>query len=232
MYNWYEVVKEKDNHIISISSDWLIDKTLVYSGSTDPLFIGSKRYENFENIFSHIELKTESYFLADEGMTQISDAYSEKLYINNLYEDYFKLYKEWLLSYNITEFETKIEEVEAEILKFFGSIGLVKKIYSFEYDKDSFHFQILTNNSKYDRSLMMKLFDLEYEIENKFENVYLTFEYIPKVYESESDVVIEDAKLIYKKEFKSQYELTASTYTTSTPQQEVCISHILVPAPL
>ena len=68
--------------------------------------------------------------------------------------------------------------------------------------------------------------------ENKFENVYLTFEYIPKVYESESDVVIEDAKLIYKKEFNSQYELTASTYTTSTPQQEVCISHILVPAPL
>ena len=89
-------------------------------------------------------------------------------------------------------------DVKTEIIKLFSSVEMVKAIYSVEYGIDLFHFQILTSNSMYNRPLMMKLLDLEYDVEDKFPDTHLTFEYIPEVYESEDDVVNVAAKLIYK----------------------------------
>jgi len=96
--------------------------------------------------------------------------------------------------------QTNRRKIENEVFRLFSNIKLVKAIYSSEYDIDLFHFQILTNNSIYNRPLMMKLFDIEYEIEDKFPSVHLTFEYIPRVHESKDDVVIKGAKLIYRGE--------------------------------
>lgn len=92
----------------------------------------------------------------------------------------------------------EIEKIETEIIKLFGSVELVKAIYSLEYGINLFHFQILTSNSIYNKPLTMKLLDLEYDVEDKFPDARLTFEYIPKVYESEDDVVSISARLIYK----------------------------------
>ena len=242
MHNWYEVIKEKDNYIISIGSEWLTGKDFVYAGSTDSLFFGASRFDNFgcvmsklsENYphlsFSNIIDEDISYYFYDPD-TKSPDDFSIKLYINDLNEHFIKLNKfnEWSLSYRKVEFETKIEEVETEIFKNFGSIEQVIKIYSFEYDEYLIHFQILTNNTKYDKKLMTKLLNLEYDMADYFEGLNLSFEYIPKVYESDSEVVIKGAKLIYTRKIEKQYEFTTSTHTSSASQQVFCKPTILAP---
>ena len=259
--NWYDVIKEKESRIISVGSGWLAQPDFVFSGSTDSLFIGSKRYENYKDIISihssgppeeSFKLFSDAFSLIQQGITKLPSASINDIYYSYLDSDtqspdqcsseqyliklnesliQLKKLKDWELSYKEVEFETKIEEVELEIYRRFNRIEQVLKIYSFEYDINLFHFQILTDNTKYNRQLMVKLLDLEYDISGHFKGIDLSFEYIPKIYESESDVVIKGAKLIYKKQIERKYEFATSTSSTSTPQQMFRISPILASAP-
>ncbi len=88
-----------------------------------------------------------------------------------------------------------------EVKELFGVVKQVIKIYLTQYYDDSvLCFQILTDNTKYNRSLMMELLDIEYEITNRYKDVELSFGYIPKLYVSESEVVMKKARLIYGKD--------------------------------
>ena len=66
-----------------------------------------------------------------------------------------------------------------EITKSFKKINQVSKVEAFKKPGNSYHFKIITSNTKYDRKLMMKLFNTEYEMINKFELKNCTFQYIP-----------------------------------------------------
>ena len=235
MYNWYESIKEENNYVIHIGTEGLKDIDFVFNGSTDNLFIGSTRYANYEGYITHSKyynIEDQQAYLLYEYDNQSLSYIPETQYVSYLIEDalILKKHEEWSLSYYEDNFDSKREEIEDKILKSFSGIERVSKIYSFEEDEDSIHFQVLTSNRKYDRTLMMKLLDLEYEIENIFEDMHLSFDFIPMVYEFESEVIFEGAKLIYQTKYINQYERITSSHTTSTAQQKIRAPFALVPA--
>lgn len=227
MDNWSNIIIEKETYVDSFKSDRLAQADFVFAGSTDNLFIGSKRYKNFRHVFPAFDVFTDILAISDyANFTYSSICIPEVLsgtrYITKLYEGLvkYKKFEEWDLSYFQVNFETTEEEIEAEVTKSFSSLEQVIKIYSFQDDDSSLRFQILTSNSKYDRSLMRKMLNIEYDIVDYYDDINLSFDYIPKIYDSESEVVVEGAKSIYRKPLLGgQYEFATGSLRTSPSQQ-------------
>ena len=92
--------------------------------------------------------------------------------------------------------------IEAEVKQFvaekFRKENQVLAIYTSKY-LDEIRFIVLLENEVYDEDLMDRLLDIELEIWRTSKDVFLEFQYIPKVYSSEAEIIHPDSECIYRK---------------------------------
>lgn len=193
-------------------------------------FIGeSKRYNNYKRIFLDANIIVSELLYRNNSIT-IEENTEKNIYamLNERISKAKKL-EEWGFCYSQISFESIREKIESEVAQLFSGIDEVIAMHSSQYDKSALHFQILTDNEKYDRTLMMKMLELEYNIGHNYKDVALSFDYIPKVYEYEKDIVVEGARSIYKKNMGLDNEFIAGSFTASSPQQAT--SEFVIPIP-
>ena len=89
-------------------------------------------------------------------------------------------------------------ELESRVAKKFKDVPEVEAIYVDLY-LDSKRFQILTSNSRYDDELMEKLLAIEFELKIEYRDITTSFDYIPRIYKSISEIVSGRSKLIYRR---------------------------------
>ena len=75
----------------------------------------------------------------------------------------------------------------------------VSAIYVSRY-LDDITITVLLQNTKYSRSLMDKLFEIEYTLHKQNPSLTMEFLYLPRLYEHRADVIHPKAKLIYDRE--------------------------------
>jgi len=214
MNRWETLIQEKENEGQPFAQT-LFETGAV--GGTSSLSGDSQRYENYRQVFGEPLLMK----ITEKGATHTQEDYEEDLF-KALFLEILKRknFEDCGLSYTQVVFESKREEIESLISGLFSSLAQVSKVFSFVYNDEALHFQILTSNVKYDRDLMMHLLSLEYEIGHSYRGIDLSFDFIPRIYESESEVVVDDARLIYHKEEKvKRYEFITRSSSASESQQ-------------
>lgn len=223
MNGWQQISMIGKNQAAAFATAWSSSEDLVFQEATSTFAVESERYDNYKSIFAKAEMFLDANLFLENNMA-MSGVMAQSEIVENLDRELltWKKLEEWNLCYSQVNFESERAEIELEIVKLFSGIEKVKKIYSSQYDKSAFHFQILTNNTRYDRELMMKLLDIEYELGHYYKHLALSFDYIPKIYQSEDEVVVEEAKQIYSCPLsKEKYEFTTNTLTASLPQQAI-----------
>ncbi|OGX14959.1 MAG: hypothetical protein A2166_03715 [Omnitrophica WOR_2 bacterium RBG_13_41_10] len=234
MSGWNDsILLKEENRITTFKEGELFKANIVFPGATASL-PKVRRHSNYIESRFYKQVIVEGWHKIDVGQSTYSynlEQYPENIFIGKLYEEIIekKEMEEWDLSYFKFVFDSEREEIESELLSFFSGIEQVIKIFTIQTDDFNLHIQILTDNTKYDRELMMKMYEIEYEIEQKHENVLLSFDHIPKIYNSENDIVIKEARQIYKKDpHRYPYEYEFYSLTTGSAQQK--FSELLVAA--
>jgi len=87
--------------------------------------------------------------------------------------------------------------IELEVVQQFKKVAQVQSIYTNTYMRRK-QFLILTSNQKYDDQLMDQLLSIEYEFH--LAQIQARFVYIPRLFESPSEVVPRESKLIYERD--------------------------------
>lgn len=229
MTDWCEALSTKESYAEGFKVEYLEDADITFAGSTSMLALYSKRYENYMATF----MQSDEGILGHIDRTLVTGVKAKNEIIANLNESLTKytILEEWDLCYSQIVFESERTEIEAGVMRAFGEVNNVLKIYSSQYEDQALHFQILTSNVKYNRDLSIKLLNIEYDLGHKYKHIGLSFNYIPKVYNTEDEVVVQESNLIYTGgNQKLLYEFTASAFTTSLSQQAVGQTIIPVPA--
>lgn len=89
-------------------------------------------------------------------------------------------------------------ELELDVSKHFKEVPEVQSVYTDKYLNGK-RFLILTLNETYDDALMDQLLLIERELRLSHAETVASFVYIPKLVESEDEVVPRDSKLIYER---------------------------------
>lgn len=227
MNRWRSSLLDVEDKVESFKSRWLESADYSSVGITADLASAGKRYNNYEKIYMNLDVKFDPliYYVSSERTEENMERAFFALFKNEITKR--KKMEEWDLSYSQITFESRREEAESEVIRLFCAVEKVLKIYSSQYDESAVHFQILTSNNKYDRDLMMKMLDLEYELGHNYKDIALSFDYIPKVYDYEKDIVVKYSKCIYKKNIGFKNEFITSALTASAPQQTT--SEVFIP---
>jgi len=109
------------------------------------------------------------------------------------------------------------EELELDVIRRYMLIPQVMLIYTDEYQEIK-RFLICTSNKEYDDSLMRILLSNEYEIRLSFTSIPFSFEYIPHLADLKNEIVPQDSKLIYQRDYDV---ILTGSYMASWPQREV-----------
>jgi len=110
------------------------------------------------------------------------------------------------------EEESREFPIERRVIGVFGGIEQVFSIYTDEYLERK-RFLILTTNEKYDDELMNRLLIAERDIRLQFEDVPLSFEYIPKLLDALGQVLNPNVRLIWSRNLDG---ISTSSFATST----------------
>lgn len=229
---WHSILTEQENKVKTVIPHRLARADCVFEGETAKFTLEAKRYENFFHVSNLLVFEKERFIYWADYVNRSIYEYAERGFFKRLYKDILKreIFEKAELSFAPIVFDSKFEEVETKVTEAFCSIPQVLKIYSLQYTDTAFHFQILTDNTQYDRKLMRKMLKIEYEIGHYYKDIALSFGFIPKVYDSEEDIIPGEATQIYAKNILDiKNELIASTSTTSAPQQT--IGKIFIPVP-
>jgi len=111
----------------------------------------------------------------------------------------------------------KDEELELEIAKKFKELDEVELIYVDTY-MESKRFKIFTSNTRYDDQLMDKLLEIEFEFKSIYRDSFPRFEYIPRIYDSVSEIVRKGSKLIYRRGY---YVIFSGSSLASRKEREI-----------
>lgn len=109
------------------------------------------------------------------------------------------------------------EELELDVIRRYMLIPQVMLVYTDEYQEIK-RFLVCTSNKKYDDSLMRILLSHEYEIRLSFTSIPFSFEYIPHLADVKSEIVPQDAKLIYQRDYDV---ILTGPYMASWSQRQV-----------
>jgi len=95
--------------------------------------------------------------------------------------------------------EDEITLTKARVAELYPKIEEVTAIYVSKY-LDDLQITILLRNSKYSRSLMDRLLDIEYSLHKEHTRVSMDFLYIPRLFEHREDVIHPKSELIYDRD--------------------------------
>ena len=105
--------------------------------------------------------------------------------------------------HSLVDLEPSREEVinltMARVAEAYSRVEEVSAIYVSRY-LDDITFTVLLQNTKYSRSLMDKLFEIEYTLHKQNPSLTMEFLYLPKLYEHRADVIHPGAELMYDRE--------------------------------
>ena len=87
----------------------------------------------------------------------------------------------------------------ARVAEVYSKVEEVSAIYVSRY-LDDITITVLLQNTKYSRSLMDKLFEIEYTLHKQNPSLIMEFLYLPSLYEHRTDVIHPKAALIYDRD--------------------------------
>ena len=120
--------------------------------------------------------------------------------------------------HSLVDLEPSTEEVinltMARVTEVYSKVEEVSAIYVSRY-LDDITITILLRNAKYSRSLMDKLFEIEYTLHKQNPSLVMEFLYLPRLYEHRADVIHPKAELIYDRETNA---ILSSSFVSSTTQ--------------
>ncbi|MBM3118489.1 MAG: hypothetical protein FJ006_02890 [Chloroflexi bacterium] len=100
----------------------------------------------------------------------------------------------------------------ARVAEAYSKVEDVSAIYVYRYLDDT-NFVILLENTKYSRSLMDRLLQLEYDLLKQNPLLTMHFFYMPKLYEGRTDVIHPGAELIYDRDTNA---ILSGSFVSST----------------
>lgn len=105
--------------------------------------------------------------------------------------------------HSLVDLEPSREEIitlaMARVREVYSKVEDVFAIYVSRY-LDDIPITVLLQDTKYSRSLMDKLFEIEYTLHKQNPSLIMEFLYLPRLYERRTDVIHPNAKLIYEKD--------------------------------
>lgn len=105
--------------------------------------------------------------------------------------------------HSLVDLEPSREEIinltMARVAEAYSKVDEVSAIYVSRY-LDDITITVLLQNTKYSRSLMDKLFEIEYALHKQNPSLVMEFLYMPRLYEHRADVIHPKADLIYDRE--------------------------------
>lgn len=105
--------------------------------------------------------------------------------------------------HSLVDLEPSREEIinlaMARIAEAYSKVDEVSAIYVSRY-LDDITITVLLQNTRYNRSLMDKLFEIEYTLHKQNPSLVMEFLYMPRLYEHRADVIHPKAELIYDRE--------------------------------
>jgi len=105
--------------------------------------------------------------------------------------------------HSLVDLEPSREEIitlaMARVREVYSKVEDVSAIYVSRY-LDDITITVLLQDTKYSRSLMDKLFEIEYTLHKQNPSLTMEFLYLPRLYEHRADVIHPKAKLIYDRE--------------------------------
>lgn len=107
---------------------------------------------------------------------------------------------DWLRAMLPTESasESIVDYLEREIVSSYQRINEVKAIYA-RGDQAIHKTMVLLSSVQYDRALMNRLLEIEYEIHERFSELLLSFSYIPLLDQRKQDIVHRTFKLLFER---------------------------------
>lgn len=108
--------------------------------------------------------------------------------------------------------QEEITLAKARVAELYSKIEDVSAIYVSKY-LDDLRITILLRNSKYSRTLMDRLFKIEYGLHKEHPRVSTDFLYIPRLYEHREDVIHPESELMYDRDTSA---LLSSASVSST----------------
>jgi len=94
--------------------------------------------------------------------------------------------------------ESMVDYLEREIVSSYQSINQVKAIYARD-DQATHKTVVLLSSVRYDRALMNGLLEIEYELHERFSELFLSFSYIPLLDQRNQDIVHPTFKLLFER---------------------------------
>ncbi len=89
-----------------------------------------------------------------------------------------------------------IEEIYSRIGNAFNKVEEVIAIYALRYPHE-LKITILINNKRYNDELLDRLLDIEYGLQSEDADLWLSFSYIPKIYDNKDDIIHPKSLLIF-----------------------------------
>lgn len=95
--------------------------------------------------------------------------------------------------------EERVNLVMVRVAEAYSNVDEVSAIYVSRY-LDDIIFTVLLQNTKYSRSLMDKLFEIEYVLHKQGPSLTMEFLYLPRLYDKREGIIHPKAELIYDRE--------------------------------
>ncbi len=113
------------------------------------------------------------------------------------------VYERSSFRHSLVDLEPSSEEVinltMARVAEVYSKVENVSAIYVSRY-LDDITITVLLQDTKYSRSLMDKLFEIEYTLHKQNPSLIMEFLYLPRLYEHRADVIHPKSNLIYDRE--------------------------------
>lgn len=109
--------------------------------------------------------------------------------------------------------EERISLAMARVREVYSKLEDVSAIYVSRY-LDDITITVLLQKTKYSRSLMDKLFEIEYTLHKQNPSLIMEFLYLPRLYEHRTDVIHPKADLIYDRETSAVLSGSSASSTT------------------
>jgi len=94
--------------------------------------------------------------------------------------------------------ESMVDYLERGIVSSYQSINQVKAIYARD-DQATHKTVVLLSSVQYDRALMNRLLEIEYELHERFSELFLSFSYIPLLDQRKQDIIHPTFKLLFER---------------------------------
>ena len=94
--------------------------------------------------------------------------------------------------------ESRVDYLEREIVSSYQSVNQVEAIYARD-DQATHKTVVLLSSVRYDRALMNGLLEIEYELQERFSELFLSFSYIPLLDQRKQDIIHPTFKLLFER---------------------------------